>query len=237
MQIQDVSDHVDLERVVPFFQPVIDLDNNAVWCYECLARLVQPGVAPYLPSDFLHLIERQRASGALTESIFLRSADYFRHINMAWNINISHHDMLDPELLPMLQDYMVNYPNPGRVSLELMASTATEHLDTFDNFVSQCTQLGLGLIIDHYGAQNAEHSVLLEYPLRAVKIDGSRVGAMATSPDRQAWVEEVIAQGAKRKIPMIAEHIEDSDTLSQVRQVGLRLAQGFYFSQPDSSIS
>ena len=40
MQVTEVTDSFNLDNVVPFFQPIMDLQNDAVWSYECLARLL-----------------------------------------------------------------------------------------------------------------------------------------------------------------------------------------------------
>lgn len=236
MHIQEVTDQIDLDRVVPFFQPVMDLTNNAVWCYECLARLMRPGDSPYLPCDFLHLIERQNAASVLTETIFLRSAEYFRHINMAWNINISQHDMTNPDLLPMLQDYMLEFPNPGRFSLEMTAETALAHQPEFDAFVESCQRLGIGLVIDHLQGQDPDSLALLNYPLRAVKVAGSLIGQMGDNPQIGEQVSLIHQQASQRKVAVIAEHVEDQQTLSAIQAAGLTLGQGFLFSKPTAVI-
>ena len=59
MQVTEVKDSFNLDNVVPFFQPIMDLNNNAVWSYECLARLLTLDQNSFLPKEFLFLVERQ----------------------------------------------------------------------------------------------------------------------------------------------------------------------------------
>jgi EAL domain-containing protein (putative c-di-GMP-specific phosphodiesterase class I) len=56
MQVTEVKDSFELDNVVPFFQPIMDLSNNAVWSYECLARLLTLDHNRYLPTEFLFLV-------------------------------------------------------------------------------------------------------------------------------------------------------------------------------------
>ncbi|MFT5277458.1 MAG: EAL domain-containing protein (putative c-di-GMP-specific phosphodiesterase class I), partial [Granulosicoccus sp.] len=46
-----------MERVVPYFQPIMNLNNNRVWRYECLARLLGEKEHIFLPSEFLTIVE------------------------------------------------------------------------------------------------------------------------------------------------------------------------------------
>lgn len=39
MQVTEVTDSFSLDNVVPFFQPIIDLKNDVVRSYKCLAQL------------------------------------------------------------------------------------------------------------------------------------------------------------------------------------------------------
>ena len=121
MQVTEVTDSFNLDNVVPFFQPIMDLKNNAVWSYECLARLLTIDQNTYLPTEFLFLVERQQSVAQLTQTVFSRSASYFRDINMAWNINLSLSDMTDTETLKFVQSQLADYPNPKRISIEITA--------------------------------------------------------------------------------------------------------------------
>jgi EAL domain-containing protein (putative c-di-GMP-specific phosphodiesterase class I) len=109
MQVTEVTDSFNLDNVVPFFQPIMDLKNNVVWSYECLARLLTFDQNSYLPTEFLFLVERQRSVAQLTQTVFSRSANYFRDINMAWNINLSLSDMTDSNILKFLQSQLEDF--------------------------------------------------------------------------------------------------------------------------------
>ena len=103
MQVTEVTESFNLNNVVPFFQPIMDLKNNSVWSYECLARLLTLDQNRFLPTEFLFLVERQQSVALLTQTLLSRSAIYFRDINMAWNINLSLADMTDLGTLNFLQ--------------------------------------------------------------------------------------------------------------------------------------
>jgi EAL domain-containing protein (putative c-di-GMP-specific phosphodiesterase class I) len=50
MQVTEVTDSFNLDNVMPFFQPIMDLKSNVVWRYECLALLLTFDQNIYLQS-------------------------------------------------------------------------------------------------------------------------------------------------------------------------------------------
>ncbi|GAA0854556.1 EAL domain-containing protein [Aliiglaciecola litoralis] len=232
MQIREVTEHFDLDRVVPFFQPIMDISHNSVWRFECLARLVTPCEQTFLPSEFLHLVERQQSVKRLTETIFSRSANYFRDLNAAWNINISQQDMLNPDLLDNLSEALVDYPNPSRVSLELTASVVLENIDKFHAFASRCVELNIGLYIDHFGATPGNINSILNLPINGIKIAGGLITHLMNSQQTFDFVEHLTQAAHAKGIAVVAVHVEDKATLERVKDLGIRYAQGYYFSKP-----
>ena len=51
MPIKEITESFSLDRIVPFFQPIMDLEGERVWRYECLARLIGEHQDTFLPND------------------------------------------------------------------------------------------------------------------------------------------------------------------------------------------
>lgn len=232
MQITQVTDTFSLDNVVPYFQPIMDLRNNAVWRYECLARLVTLEQHTFLPSEFLFLVARQQSVALLTETIFNRSARYFRDINMAWNINVSLADMSDPQIHAFLASQMHDYPNPERVALEITADNALSDKEAFAHFASLCADLKISLFVDHFSEQLKSTEIILNLPISGIKISGTLIEQLPENGQALNYVSRLNNQAQERGIELIAEHIEDEQALEAVRSVGINYAQGFYFSRP-----
>jgi EAL domain-containing protein (putative c-di-GMP-specific phosphodiesterase class I) len=232
MQVTEVTDSFSLDNVVPFFQPIMDLSNNVVWSYECLARLLTLNQNSYLPTEFLFLVERQQSVAQLTQTVFSRSANYFRDINMAWNINLSLSDMTDANTLRFLQSQLADYPNPKRISIEITAQNALVESAKFSQFSEVCDDLGINIVIDNFDQQECDLQAILTLPISAIKVSATLFDQMASDATTENMVRELLCSAASNKIVVIAERIERQATLEVVKQLGIKYAQGFYFSQP-----
>ncbi|GAB3026633.1 EAL domain-containing protein [Bowmanella dokdonensis] len=237
MRIKQIAGAFDIERIVPYFQPIMDLEHHAVWSYECLARLVTDKEQTFLPSEFLYLVERGQCFGQLSQRIFHASAEYFRNNNMAWSINISQQDIVESKLVRFLTDFLPEYPNPGRITLELMAATAFNHRNEFKSFLQMCKTLNIRLFVDHFGAISSNIMTILELPIDGVKVDGALIKQMARSQETMDFVSHLQQLAEERDIAVIAEHIEDKSSLQAVRSLGIRYGQGFYFSKPQAFLN
>jgi EAL domain-containing protein (putative c-di-GMP-specific phosphodiesterase class I) len=235
MQVTEVTESFSLDSVVPFFQPIMDLNHNTVWSYECLARLMTLNEQAYLPSEFLYLVERQDLVAELTQTIFNRSANYFRDINMAWNINVSLSDISDPNIHQFLYSQLQTYPNPQRISIEITAQNALHENAQFNEFSEVCRSLGVNIVIDHFDQNVTNLQAILALPISAVKVSGSFFEKAAQDPAIASIAKQLVNHCEVKKIIVIAEHIEHKSTLDAVNSMGIKYAQGFYFSQPKAN--
>ncbi|UAA38519.1 EAL domain-containing protein [Paraneptunicella aestuarii] len=237
MQVQTVKGNFPLDSIVPFFQPIMDMSDNVVWSYECLARLVTQSEQTFLPSEFLHLVENQRCSSELTQRMFHHSAQYFRDRNTGWSINISERDVLDPLTTRFLSEYLSQYPNTKRVSLELMAETVTKYPKEFNAFLVACKDMDIKLVIDNFRNVSAGITDVLDMPIDGIKIEADILARMLKDKVSHRLLRNLRSKAQKNNIIVIAEHIEDQESLAAVTSLDIRYGQGFYFSKPQSRLS
>ncbi|WP_100644368.1 EAL domain-containing protein [Alteromonas facilis] len=236
MPITEVTDSFSLERIVPFFQPIIDMQTNSVWRYECLARLINEQEHTFLPNEFLFIVERNNWCQQLTETMLLQCAQYFRHVNIPWNINLDTTDLQNPNLLPFIRDALEDYPNPHRISIEITAHAALRHESQLGEFVDQCNAMDIGVFIDNLGETPVNVQRLLTLPINGVKLSGKLINHYQSDSSIQDFVEHICEVAEQRGVNVVAEHIESESSLPMLEQLSIRYAQGFLFSRPNASV-
>lgn len=236
MPIKEITESFSLDRIVPFFQPIMDLEGERVWRYECLARLIGEHQDTFLPNDFLFIVERNNWCQQLTETMLLQSAQYFRDFNIPWNINLDTQDLLNPSILPFLTDTLSEYPNRNRISIELTAHAALHYEKELAEFVNACNEMGIGIFIDNLGATPVNVNRLMDLPLTGVKLSGNLINHYVEDSEIKAFVENVCEIADKHSVNIVAEHVESQSTLQLLEQLSIRYAQGFYFSRPHANI-
>ena len=223
---------IAMDNIVPYFQPIMDLSSERAWRYECLARLVTDDDRTFLPSQFLHVLERESNIQQLAASMFLQSARYFKTLNMPWNINLDESDLSDKRLLDQFIGLLDEYPNPSRVSVEISARDALRYPDEVEAFVERALPHGLGVFIDNVGTPPGNIKRLLALPIRGIKLAGGLISHYDSEPEVKEFVDNLISLSSMRSIAVIAEHIESPQLLELVQRLPIRYAQGFVFSRP-----
>ncbi|MFT5816439.1 MAG: EAL domain-containing protein (putative c-di-GMP-specific phosphodiesterase class I) [Psychroserpens sp.] len=68
--------------------------------------------------------------------------------------------------------------------------------------------------------------------MSAIKVSASLFDKVTSDAVIKSIVKGLMVAAANNNVVMIAERIECQETLEVVKQLGIKYAQGFYFSQP-----
>lgn len=231
---REVYQAFEYDRVVPFYQPIVDLQSNKVVKYECLARIWQEPDSILVPDDFLSVVYRGRMDGQLCRIMCSKAAEHFKDKDVGWSINLSPRDMLDPSLSEFLIDLLEKYPDPSRVCFELLESEAINNFAEVSAFIERFQQLGVKILIDDFGVGYANVSHLFKLSVNGLKIDGSLIQRLETDRDARLFIEHIVKFAEQVNMDVIAEHVDTKRVSEIVTQLGVRYAQGFYFGRPTS---
>ena len=97
---------------------------------------------------------------------------------------------------------------------------------------SAVVQMGCALAIDDFGAGFAGFSYLTRLPVTSLKIDRECIRDLATSEPNRHVVKAIVGLAQGFGLQTAAEGVEDEETLTIVRDLGLDYAQGFQLGVP-----
>jgi len=93
---------------------------------------------------------------------------------------------------------------------------------------------GVKVYLDDFGTGYSSLSHLHKLPVDALKIDRSFVRSLLL-PERPAIVESILALARTLKTGVVAEGVESAMQAQELKRLGCRHAQGYFFSPPLSS--
>ena len=154
------------------------------------------------------------------------------HRGIQVSVNISEKQLVSPELLPEL-DRIVEETGvkPASVGLELKVSLLVDAPESMA-VLWQLRKRGFRLQIDNFGTGYTSLRELYRSPVETLKIDRSFIARMKPGGEDAEVVRAIAALGDGLGLAVVAEGVETSDQLAQVRELGLPLAQGYLFSRP-----
>lgn len=220
------------------YQPQFDLRNDTICGAEALVRWQHPTRGAISPEAFVLPAEAHNRITRLTFHILeqaTRAAKPLIELNPDFrlSVNISASLLEHPQLPAQVAQVLILTGFPARnLTLEVTESAPFSERSSIQQNLAGIAAIGIDLSIDDYGTGNATLEYLRSIPCQEIKIDRRFIGGLVTNASDMLLVESTIelAHGLGRRV--IAEGIEDPETLEMLRSLDCDIAQGFYLARP-----
>ncbi len=229
---------LDTDELVVFYQPIMHMDGSRVHGAEGLVRWQHPELGLLPPSDFIPIVEQTGLVGPLTRHVLERSVAQCAAWRRAGqeltvSVNLSVRNLLDPDLPSLIGDLLSIYNlTPEALELEITESMLMSDPDRSLITLTRLNQLGVGLSVDDFGTGYSSLANLRRLPIDELKIDRSFVSPMLSDESDLIIVRSTINLGHDLGLKVVAEGVEDEETLNRLANLGCDLAQGYHFSKP-----
>lgn len=224
-----------LEQLTVLFQPIVVLDKQAIFGYEGLIRgpseslLHRPNVlfaaaAKYgrlVELDFLcrKLIIRQFAKLALSGHLFV-------NINP---ITLTDDEFIHGRTLMYLQNHKLD---PDRVVVEITETQPIQDWTVFQHALQHYRGMGFKVALDDLGAGHSSLKLWSELNPDFVKIDRHFIEGVDEDQTKRQFIKSIIEIAKSLGCQTITEGIEHKHEYAALRNLGIDMAQGFYFAPP-----
>jgi EAL domain-containing protein (putative c-di-GMP-specific phosphodiesterase class I)/CHASE2 domain-containing sensor protein len=229
---------IDNGEVWVAFQPKLDLLSGEICGAEALVRWTHPEKGPINPEEFITAAERHDRIEKLTDHVLNRAVQVAAKLNangrrfdMAVNLSprLIGHANLKPMVIQTLRRHGLS---AERLILEITETAAMSSADTAMQELRDLRSLGLQLSIDDYGTGFSTLDYLKRCPATELKIDRSFVKMLVTSRSDRIMVNSTIELAHSLGEEVVAEGVEDSETLQLLAQMGCDKAQGYLIGRP-----
>jgi hemerythrin-like metal-binding protein len=238
---EDIRKAIENNEFEAYYQPQLALNDQALVGVEVLCRWQHPELGIIAPVDFIPIAERHNLIDALTWKILSLAItqakswqDHGIDIQLSVNMSSSMFNMLDlPEkMFELMQKHQLE---PQKLVIEVTESIVMdEQINSLDS-LTRLRLKGFQISIDDFGTGYSSMLQLHRIPFSEIKVDQSFVLKMQTDPEAQAIAETVIMLGHKLGLTVVAEGIEDAETLMQLKLLNCEVGQGFHFAKPMSA--
>ncbi|AXK71146.1 GGDEF domain-containing protein [Lysobacter sp. TY2-98] len=232
-----LHDALRTNRLEAHFEPILDLRRNAVCGYESLARWHDPDGGPIRPDVFIRLAED---TGLIAELTRWSLNATFRHAaairsseqRLRFSVNISPRVFGQRDLVQQITGALAVWDMPpDAVTLEVTESALMEDPLTSIAMLHTLRDAGLAISIDDFGAGYSSLAYLKQLPATELKIDRSFVADMRHDLRSARVVRAIIDLGHQLDLQVVAEGVEDAETLEVLRALGCDRAQGYHIGR------
>ncbi|PPD32334.1 MAG: hypothetical protein CTY18_10990 [Methylomonas sp.] len=222
-----------------YFQGIYRTDGGGLSHLEVLARIHDPADRSRLimPGLFIPFAEKTGQIIEIDHRILeLSMALLARYPTLPpLAVNISGRSFDDHTLPDFIKNRLMHYRiEPKRLIIELTETEAVSDLGDAQRFIEAISQAGCRVCLDDFGSGFSTFTYLKYLNVDILKIDGLFVRDLKNNRENQLFVQAMatIAQGLHKLI--IAEYVENGETLELLQKFGVDFAQGFYLDHPTS---
>lgn len=236
--LSDLRRGIEHGELVLYYQPKIDAVSLRPIGVEALVRWQHPDRGLLPPGAFLPAIESTELIDRLTEVVLqlaVRQAGVWqlqgRRLPVA--VNITARSLLDarfPEKVMHLLDQCGVAPE--MLTLELTESALITVPALASEVLRQLRRYGVQSSIDDFGTGYSSMAFLRDMPVHELKIDRSFVTTMRTDERNHAIVRAMVDLARNLTMNVVAEGVEDRETLDALAGLGCGFIQGYYVSRP-----
>ncbi len=219
-------------------QPIIDLRTGAATRHELLIRL-RDGLEPALgPAEFLPAAERtdlvlRLDRWVLERAVAALATPWARESHLRLEVNVSARSLDDPELGGWILSVLGRAEvDPRRLGLEVTETAAIGSLDAARDLACKLTGAGCGFTLDDFGSGFGSFSHLKHLPFTGIKIAGDFVRQLDVEPVDRALVGAVVGVAHQLGITTVAEQVDRSPLVEQLRTLGVEHGQGYHLGRP-----
>ncbi len=224
---------------VPYFQPIVRLDDGSAVGYEALIRWQHPTRGLLGPGEFLPVAEESGLIEAIDWHMYRLACTAGAPLVAQGgfiSINISprhfQYEDFDQRLLDLLHE--TGFP-PARLQIEVTESTLLGDPDAAARILQRLLDAEVGAALDDFGTGYSSLSYVHRFPLRSIKIDRSFIQDLGQADARRSSAIIEAVQGLARSLSLkvVAEGVETEGQRQALLAVGCRHAQGFLFGRPE----
>jgi diguanylate cyclase (GGDEF)-like protein/PAS domain S-box-containing protein len=232
---------IERGEIVPYFQPIVELESGRILGYEVLARWLHPDRGLLPPVEFLPLAEE---SGLLTElgNRILRDslaqlaqwrATGHPFAQCYLSVNVGTRQLVDPGFFDTVSNALAETGiDADSLWLEITETALLSDVKAATVALRELRGLGLHLSVDDFGTGYSSLTYLKRFPVEVIKVDRSFVAGLGIDQEDSTIVEAVVQLGQSLGLSVVAEGIESALQLNRLRELGCDKGQGYLFGRP-----
>jgi EAL domain-containing protein (putative c-di-GMP-specific phosphodiesterase class I)/GGDEF domain-containing protein len=235
--VSDLRQALQESRLELYLQPKLRLSDRRVTGLEALIRW--PGRSQPIGTDELIALAEQTGlikpltRRVMEQSLALRTLLLERGHDLDISVNISPNNLREPDFLVFVKRLMASYhSHQGRITLEVTETSMMQDPENSLKTLTSLKQAGIPLSIDDFGSGYSSLSYIKQLPASEIKIDRSLVKDLVEQADDRVIVRTTINMCHSLGYKVVAEGVENEETLNLLADMGCDEVQGYYLTPP-----
>ena len=220
-------------RVALAYQPIVRSATGEPAFYEALLRMRRDDGTLAATSDILPIAEKTGLITLLDQRVLeLAVQRLLENPALTLSVNVSAATVQDSDWPHRVGALIRQTPAlASRLIIEITETCAIANIEATRRTIGWLKKLGLRVAMDDFGAGHTSFRNLRDLAPDLIKIDGAFVQNLARSTDDAFFVRTLSELAHFLQVPVVAEWVEDAETVAMLRGWGVEYLQGHHFGE------
>ena len=236
-EMENTIDYAQHELTL-HYQPKLDLETGEINKLEALLRWNNKKLGYVGPDIFITIAESAGIIMRITLWVIQQAVkDILQWKQVGRNyqvaINLSSRDVINQDLLP----FIISLLDTHNLSHDVLSFEITESaiMSDREHAISQLIayrEAGFSLSIDDFGTGYSSLAYIKDLPVNEIKIDKSFIMQLNVHQSDRRIVQTIIKLSQDFGIPIVAEGVENQESLELLKSWGCNFIQGYHIAKP-----
>jgi diguanylate cyclase (GGDEF)-like protein len=229
---------IEERKLVPYFQPLLDIKADKVMGYEVLSRIEVDGQV-MRADEFVEIAEKIGVIHRMDCVIIEQALDRLHAVGHDGYIflNLSPRALVLNEFARSVRSIVANSGIANdRIVFEITERDTVKNISLLERFLNDLKFDGFGLAIDDFGSGFSSFHYLRRFPVDFLKVEGDFIMNILKSSKDRAFVNSMQSLAHELNIKVIGEFVEDEEVLQELARMGMDIAQGYHIGRPARDI-
>ncbi|MGI0486097.1 EAL domain-containing protein [Pantanalinema rosaneae CENA516] len=237
----DLRKAINQQEFIVHYQPIVAIRTGKISGFEALVRWLHPQQGLISPGLFIPVAEE---TGLICQLGYYVLREACRQLcvwqtqklvdyPLIMSVNLSTRQFAQPNLIEQIDEILQETQiNPRYLKLEITESALMDNTRTTATALQELRDRGIQVSIDDFGTGYSSLNYLHRLPVDTLKIDGSFINLIDSDGKKLELVRAIVGLAWNLGMDVVAEGVETSKQLSQLKALKCEFAQGYFFSKP-----
>ncbi len=237
-----VQSALQTARILPAFQPIVELRDRRVVAEESLARIVAADGRILAASAFIEIAEQLGLLHRIDSMLLSATADRLRSSKGSGAsqlfdfVHLSGDLVRHPDILQTLARKLDGVSKATNAAPPLVLTLNERQISAETEQVARALapllDLGCRIAVSDYGGDTSSFRFLIHLPVSFIQLDTNLVRLTSESARARSILATIQHTAQDLGITTIAKQIEDEATLQRLIDVGVDWGSGYLFGRP-----
>jgi len=229
---------LDQDELRLFCQPIVSLDaKTPALMAEVLVRLLEEEAAHLPPGEFLPVFDHYGMMPELdrwvVSRVCARLASGRTGGFKCFGVNVASQTLRDAEMPAFIGRTLAQHAvAPDALCFEIDERDVLGQPEPATAFAAGVRALGCGIAIDGFGQRSVSFAPLKALQVDYLKVDGAITRNLLRGDIALRKMQAIVRVGEAIGFRVIAEFVEEAQTIERLRALGVGFAQGFGIARP-----